>query len=527
MSPEQLRLNAEFRGILPPQGPQGRGIVSPPLTEAIHQYWRNIGSGIPMGMTQQIPGTGGVLQSDVDQAREAMGLPPRIAEGPGWSEPTPIPGVNDVLNLPHEAMAFNNIPLNMPHEAMPFYDIPPNVPHEAMSFTPGFENPTYADNVYNPAPTEGYQYPESTYFPQDYPADFGNITSPATAGGLYGGVYPWDFNVPQAGTGVSDIPAGIAQNPYQYQLPGSNPFDALGNADLWAGRFTAPQYDPATLSRLLGGSGLPPSVPEDIPTGRGVEPPVLPAQPVTDQRVDPRTQPWTQGTLPGQTLSARDIANMARQPTDWRNSPLAALGRSLGNLFSQPGYSSPDYLRSMGYQQGQGSQSLWPGGPGRFGEGIATGGESPGDYYRVASEGANVIPFTGGVGGAGGSFYGGNLAPHWGSTAIGFGGGLGGGGPVNVSALGGWARRVPWYVNMPGNWINYAGHSTDAPTGYRLTPAEHAWLAAGGVRSGRQGPGIFSRFLPSNLSPLPVGQMGPQPASNVNISRHVPARQTR
>jgi hypothetical protein len=477
--------------------------------------------------TEFTPGFVGSLpyQREEPLGALSMALPSSLgADVPDWGEPTPLPGVDQPLNLPHEAMPFYDTG-DYTRALAPYGDYTGGLP----SYSGDYYGPRapVGPELFNPPPGDTNQYAGGSYFPSDYPADFGNIGP--TPGAFSGYPYnPWDFNVTQAGTGVPDTgaAAGIAQNPYQYQLP-SNPFDPLGNANLWGGGFTAPQYDPATLSRILGGTGLPPSG-EDIPMGQGAWPDVAAGQPVPDVPRDPQTglpltgdpRAWTQGVIPGTQLSPRDLLNMARQPTDWPNSPLAALGRSLGNFFSQPGYSSPDYLRSIGYTPGQGAESLWPGGPGGFRENVATGGESPGDYYRVAN-GPNVIPFTGGVGGAGGSFFGGtagNLA-----TAIGFGGNLGGGGPVNLSMF----RLHPWYISTPSQPITQE-HSTNAPSGYRLNPAEHAWLASGGVWSGRQGPGIFSPYMPATPEQIAARygtRAGPVPVSNVG-SRHVPARQT-
>jgi hypothetical protein len=77
------------------------------------------------------------------------------------------------------------------------------------------------------------------------------------------------------------------------------------------------------------------------------------------------------------------------------------------------GYYSPQYLRSIGYEPGQGTDSLWPGGP------PASGPNTVGDY---------------GVGGGGGSFFhdlagvrGGPLAGAFAGLGSGGGGEIGGG----------------------------------------------------------------------------------------------------
>jgi hypothetical protein len=83
------------------------------------------------------------------------------------------------------------------------------------------------------------------------------------------------------------------------------------------------------------------------------------------------------------------------------------IGTGIRTAIETPGYSSPEYLRSIGYQPGQGTESLWPGAP--------TG----------ATEGSGGIGGAG-VAGQGGSFYGGLYAPH----------GVGGALPGSFAGLG-------------------------------------------------------------------------------------------
>jgi hypothetical protein len=480
--------------------------------------------------------------------------------------PTQFPSGAPAMSMPYRNME----PIQPMGMSMPAPDLPPITPPEQS--TVGLwsgEAPQggggFNFNTVNP-------FPEFT----DYTApvgDFNAVTAGGTlpggadfsgAGSLYGGINPWDFNVPAAGGtpapgGVGAAPA--AMTPYDYNVP-SNPFNAYGGADLWGGNFTAPQYNPATLSRVLGGSGLPPSGPgePDIPTPPGVWPDVLPAQPVgpasptvdpvTGQPypqmpnipIDPRTNlPWTAqfSTIPGATMP---LGQRLAMPTNWQDSPLGALGRFLGGIpravsdfFNQPGYTSPDYLRSIGYRQGQGTGSLFPGGPGRFRDVVTAGdvwggGQSPGDFQSVVG-GPNVIPMTGGVGGGGGSFF---TSSGQGLPAF-MPANIGGGGPVNPSALGGSLWRIPWGYgpsrSYPGmrvpSGFGDPGHSGGTFGGTWYTPAEHAWLQAGGVRSGMPGPGVFSRFVPVSAQVSQAfAESGPQPRIQPGFaSRHVPARQ--
>jgi hypothetical protein len=374
--------------------------------------------------------TSGIRQSDVDQAIAAM-------QGESFSPDNSLPP-----------------PANLGPD--PLY---PNI-------TPATYGPEAFTGAFGDFSALGGGAPTVPFGPSELGAPAVTGADYGAAGGLYGGYYPWDFDVTQAGTGAAPPDttgvgaAAVNTTPYDYNLP-ANPFTQMGVPDMWAGGFAAPQYDPAalssilggdasaaaqydpaTLSRLLGGTGLPPSGEAAIPTPPGVEPPSarataawtpggVPIDPVTGQPQD-----WTQNP-PGATLTPRQ--QMALQ-TNWRDSPLGALGRFVGgipgavqNALSAPGYSSPDYLRSIGYQPGQGRDSLWPGGPGSF-AGAATGGESPGDVYRVASAAPNFIPMTGGVGGAGGSFYGGR--GNLGMSLPGSFSGLGQGGGGSISNWG-------------------------------------------------------------------------------------------
>jgi hypothetical protein len=59
---------------------------------------------------------------------------------------------------------------------------------------------------------------------------------------------------------------------------------------------------------------------------------------------------------------------------------------------------------------------------------------------------------------------------------------------MQAASSGAGRMKVPWYISTPNQPISYGGHSTDAPTGYKLNPAEHNWLASGGVNSGMPAP---------------------------------------
>jgi hypothetical protein len=314
--------------------------------------------------------------------------------------------------------------------------------------------------------------PSDQYYPQDYPADFGNIAPPVD-------------------TGVS---AGIAQTPYEYQLP-DNPF--AGPSGL-TGPLT-PEEQMMAQSRYEANFGQQPG--QDIPTAPGVEPDVLPAMPETGGMIttgQPGMLDAEGNVIPGTALTPADEARLANQqvpvpppsgwnqPTNYANIPkmLGNLGRffggipaALANLIRQPGYSSPAYLRSIGYQPGQGTGSLWPGGPGRFGDvvtagDVSGGGQSPGDFQSVVG-GPNVIPMTGGVGGAGGSFF----------TRSGHGSaGGGGGGPVQAGTYTSPAAMAELRRWMQGRYT---------PPGALKYPSPILVSAASGIR------GFGPVFMPS------------------------------
>ncbi len=398
-------------------------------------------------------------------------------------------------------------------------------------------------------PPPAYMGPEETTAPYDLRFEGGPYPSPVPQGPpstiAYGGSGPGlaDFGGTPMDWG-GDLPPSPDFTPSNYYLPQDygqatvmTPSGVSAPAvpyDFSTGPPAGPYapYDPGSVNMNVSDLGLPQ---DNIPTAPGVEPDVLPA---------------LQADYPGINTSdlvhalAQDqqdnrLVNQLRLPTDWAHAGqlfkdaagnivdatgkvIAAAGAAaqsvINNIMNNPGYSSPDYLRSIGYQPGQGRDSLWPGGPGSFGD-TATGGASPGDFYQVAN-GPNIIPMTGGVGGAGGSFFGGqgNLAMSLPGSFAGLGAGGGGG------SLGAWMfRRAPWSINVGGRY-------------YNLNPAEHAWLAAGGVRSSGAPPGIFSGWFspakrifsptPGMAAPPVQSSLGSGPATGNLRSIHVPPTHT-
>ncbi len=308
--------------------------------------------------------------------------------------------------------------------------------------------PLIGEGGYNPAPNENIGPTAAQYY-YDYQ------TPPDTGVGP-GAVW-------NAGQPVNPFDAVLNQTTAPFTTP------SMMGQDFWGGSTGAgteavnpnlftPEWD-------FSGSGQ-----DNIPTAPGVEPDVLPAD-------YPGINTSDLVHALAQDQQDNRLLNQLRLPTDWAHAGqlfkdaagnivdatgkvVAAAGAAaqsvINNIMNNPGYSSPDYLRSIGYQPGQGRGSLFPGGPGSFGD-TATGGESPGDFYRVAN-GPNIIPFTGGVGGAGGSFF---TSSGQGLPAF-MPANVGGGGPINASQFMSarhWANQMMKGIyGVPGTANQGPGH---------------------------------------------------------------------
>jgi len=221
------------------------------------------------------------------------------------------------------------------------------------------------------------------------------------------------------------------------------------------------------------GAGISTNIPTPVGAGEPVPPPGLPyisSGGLFGSNYWPRWANILTGALPygigPAWTAARGIYNLSdrirwalSQPrygaapgaAPARRAPVAAAGGGGGGAVSTPrqygpGWYSPDYLRSIGYEPGQGAGSMWPG------AGPSLGAYDVGGY---------------GVGGGGGSFFhqlqGGRATPIAGSTYN-----LGASGPVNLSGLpqlsrGLWGAKQPLtptnFNNMLG-FMNYQGNAT-------------------------------------------------------------------
>ena len=274
---------------------------------------------------------------------------------------------------------------------------------------------------------------------------------------------------------------------------------------------------------------------DDIPTAPGVAPAAAPAQPVDTQSgqtfnyspdllLPPGAPGSTAGGVQGPLYHVDPQGNVFDKAGNLIRSAAGAvagapgaiargvkgipgavgnvareLGTGIRNAIETPGYSSPDYLRSIGYEPGQGTDSLWPGAP--------TGPtDNPPDSITQSSGGLG----GGGVGGEGGSFYGGLYAPH----------GVGGPLPGSGSVFGqGSHGMIPWdyFARMARLRMLTGGDPTlgfgmlnTAPGAAipRFTPGVGSGVGGRGVGAGIRGGGptrFASSFRnPAFYAPAPV-----------------------
>lgn len=196
---------------------------------------------------------------------------------------------------------------------------------------------------------------------------------------------------------TGEAPGGGWNQPVRYGSPSPTPYP------------TPFPYTPPLASDIPGSPEL-----NDIPTPEGpgpivqtptdprapdvslVPPPNLPFVPSDWSNPLPGGDlPWWAATIPGvnQYLTGRNIVGAGIKAGQAIYNTAGRIRQGLGNVIpnlhtpnfaSGGGYYDPSYLRSIGYEPGQGTGSLWPGG------GPTGGAFDVGGY---------------GVGGAGGSFF--------------------------------------------------------------------------------------------------------------------------
>lgn len=292
-------------------------------------------------------------------------------------------------------------------------------------FGPGTFNDTY------PLPGNDFQWPFDI---SQFPSGEGNITADQLAnppGAIGPGEFQWPFFVdqfPTPGGGVADTSGGGGG--------GATPANAYSDPNAYA-----PSANPPSPPD----SSLMPNAPGFVNAN--------PSQGMLDNQGN---------VIPGTALSASDAANkynMEQFPggggvgqffkdaagniVNGAGQIVQAAGNAVGglinNIMNDPGYSSPDYLRSMGYGEGQGTNSLWPGTPSSSGFGV--GGEG-GSFFGgtmnfnpgggdLSATGGQVISSSVGPpqGGGGPPMYG----PNMGAAA--WGGGVRGLPPIALSYL--------------------------------------------------------------------------------------------
>jgi hypothetical protein len=350
----------------------------------------------------------------------------------------------------------------------------------------GGEWPPLPPDLNFAAPDVPQQYPTPSEFQGDTPLYGSNPSGYEPMpfdmfSDIYGGGGGGNITADQLGNVPSDLPGNVSadqlanppgvsgggdfQWPFyvdQFPTPGGITYDDTGNAPTSGGGVSPSAYsDPnayAPTANMIPGAGMPnaPGFVNAYPSGGMLDSSgnVIPGTDLSagDQANIYNMERFPQGVSHGVGNVVKDAAGNIIDATGKILVQAADLvgklpgqvadlmGRISDNIMNNPGYSSQDYLRSIGYQPGQGTGSLWPGGS------VGYRNDTP----EARSDMINNLGFagpmegsnTGGVGGQGGSFFGGTLAPHALSTAIGFGGNLGGGGPVNAAALGG-GRGLP------------------------------------------------------------------------------------
>lgn len=358
---------------------------------------------------------------------------------PLYPNPTPTPypsrpyqyqGMPNPPNLPHEGMnvppgTFNPPPEYVtPATDMPFggsggrnefVTDPGNynpAPNEFMSPTPDDNYNMYQN--YDQGP--GFQESPMPDFPNN-PTDFsggfdtsGEMQNPP-GGGYETGSGGFDFSAPPAGETDSnqflqDIPTNYVEDPFRYDPSGGGTQSPLSYDPNFQGE-APPAPPPAPIYAPSPDTGLPgPAMPQGGPSFGGA-PASMPLDPndpnnnlirggismplyPTANEVFPGADP--KGPVQFFKDAGGNIVDAAGKLIMTAATAAAQVPGQLSNMFSgiannimnDPGWSSPDYLRSMGYQPGQGTGSLWPG----------TGSNTFGGY---------------GVGHEGGSFFGGTM----------------------------------------------------------------------------------------------------------------------
>ncbi len=292
-------------------------------------------------------GSQGLRQSDIDQAAGVL-----AAETP-FSEPTPIPGADTA------AGQWDLYDANYDYGGGYTGDVAAGgaaPPAGAVDWSTGAPaNPL--DQILSAGPG-----PEVT---------LNQYQAPATEGGLVGGL---------ATEGLEPGIPGITETPTDTGAESTAYYDAT------TGTYTgAPPEEPG-LANIPPITFQTPGGPSDLPN-------------MGQLYYDPVTKSWV-------SRAAGTVGNIARSIGRGAGAVGETIGhipRMIGNLLSQPGYSSPEYLASIGYERGAGG-AMWPGaapdlgGPGN--RNIGAYGATSGGYGAPPGGGSYFHgggPFVGGA----------------------------------------------------------------------------------------------------------------------------------
>lgn len=202
-----------------------------------------------------------------------------------------------------------------------------------------------------------------------------------------------------------------------------------GGVDLPPIPIEPPTTAPGPVPKSYG-FNEPPGTPNPYPTGTGYVPPPPGAGslvPPPGVNMPPNEQPpptwvkWASRLNPVIGAGYNAFRAGQRLGEMYRNKFGSSKGGSAQPYQSQnqapSGYFSPAYLRSIGYEPGQGNHSLWPGagpsaGPNGVGD-YGVGGQGGSFFHQL--QGGRATPVAGAFDGLG-SFSGGMLPTSWGAS---------------------------------------------------------------------------------------------------------------
>lgn len=393
-------------------------------------------------------------------------LYPNITPTPYPTTPYQYQGMPNPPNLPHEGM---NVPpgtFNPPPEYVtPATDMPFGGSGGRNEFVtdPGNYNPAPNESM-SPTPSDNYEMyqnydqgpgfqespmPDFPNNPPDYSGGYdttGEMQNPPGGGVETGGGF--DFSAPTAGETDSnqflqDIPTNYVEDPFRYDPTGGNTQSPL-SFDPSSGGEEPPAPPPAPIYAPSPDTGLPgPAMPQGGPSfgGAPASTPLDPNDPnnnlirggismplyPTSNEVFPGADPH--GPVQFMKDAAGNIFDAAGKLIMTAATAAAQAPGQLANMFSgiannimnDPGWSSPDYLASMGYSRDNASQPMWPGQASTSGFGVEGRGGSFFGGTMNLNQGGGDLSATGGqvISSSVGPPQGGGGPPMYGPTNLG------------------------------------------------------------------------------------------------------------